>query len=159
MLWPSWRRPLVHVVTGTALALVLLWTSGSGVVGAMSFVSEKAPVPKITVKPSKNLHNDEKVNIAGKNFPAKTALVIVECNPLVLKDQPAACAEIDVVSVTTGSKGTFPKTSFEVITGTVGNRKCGTTTKNLTCYIFVSEPSTTSAVAADAAMTFVNPKS
>ncbi len=59
--------------------------------------------------------------------------------------------------VNTGLKGTFPKTSFRVITGKVGDGSCGTTTKNLTCYIFVSEPSVTSTVDAHAAIKFAKP--
>jgi len=61
--------------------------------------------------------------------------------------------------VKTGSKGTFPKTAFQVIAGTVGNGSCGTTKKNLTCYVFVSVPSVTSTVEAHATISFAAPKS
>jgi hypothetical protein len=64
-----------------------------------------------------------------------------------------------LVFVTTSSKGTFPKTSFKVINGKVGNGTCGTKATNLTCYIFVSKPSVTSTVDARSAIKFAKPKS
>jgi hypothetical protein len=46
-----------------------------------------------------------------------------------------------------------------VIRGTVGNGACGTTSKNLTCYIFVSKPTSKSKIVAHASITFTKPKS
>jgi hypothetical protein len=146
-------------VTGAALVFTLVATTAIGGAGASLLVLRKAPAPSITVTPSKDLHKGQKVEITGSNFPHKTELGIVECNPRVLKDNPAACATTHLVSVKTGSKGTFSKTSFRVITGTVGNGSCGTTKKNLTCYIFVWEPNVTSTVDAYAAIQFAKPKS
>ena len=144
-------------MTAVFLGLALVGTTAIGVAGASSRVARKAPAPSITVTPAKGLHKNQKVEITGKNFPPKTGLVIVECNPLVLKNNPSACAVAHLGSTTTGSTGTFPKTSFAVIAGTVGNGSCGTTAKNLTCYIFVSKPSVTSTVEADSAITFAKP--
>jgi hypothetical protein len=146
-------------MTGAALIGALAGTTAVGGAGASSLAPRKAPAPSITVTPSTNLHKNQKVEITGKNFPHKTLLVIVECNPRVLKNSSAACAATHLVFVTTGSKGTFPKTSFKVINGKVGNGSCGTKTTNLTCYIFVSEPSVTSKVDARAAIKFAKPKS
>ena len=109
--------------------------------------------------PTNDLHKGQKVEITGKNFPHKTKLGIVESTPRVLKDDPAACATTHLVPVTTGSTGSFSKTPFLLITGTVGDGSCGTTKKNLTCYIFVWEPSVPSTVDAYAAITFAKPKS
>lgn len=116
-----------------------------------------APSPSVTVTPSTGLRNEQKISVSGKSFPKKTALVIVECSSGVLKGQSAACDAAHLVSVTTGADGTFTKTSFEVLTGTIGNGKCGTTTKNLTCYIFVSEPTTKTTAESDATITFARP--
>jgi hypothetical protein len=155
------RRPLLGLMTGAALGLALLGTTATSVAGASLLVPRKAPAPSITVTPSKNLHKNEKVEVTGKNFPHKTSLVIVECNPKVLKNNSAACDSgiSHLVFVTTSSKGTFPKTAFKVVTGKVGNGSCGTKANNLTCYLFVSKPTTTSTVDADAAIKFARPKS
>ena len=154
-------RPLLRLVTGAALGLVLVGMTATGVASASLLVPRKAPAPSITVTPSKNLRKNQKVEITGKNFPHKTSLVIVECNPKVLKNNSAACdsALAHLVFVTTSSKGTFPKTAFKVVTGKVGNGSCGTKASNLTCYLFVSKPTTTSTVDADAAIKFAKPKS
>ncbi len=152
-------RPLFHFVAGAAVVLALIGTTAIGVAGASLKTPPKAPTPSISVTPSDGLHKGEKVEITGKNFPHKTKLGIVECTPRVLKDDPAACATTHVVSVTTGSTGSFSKTSFQVLTGAVGDGSCGTTTKNSTCYIYVWEPSVPSTVDADAAILFAKPKS
>ena len=152
-------RPLLHLVTSAALLFTLVGTTAIGVAGATLLVPRKAPTPSITVMPSNDLRKGQRVEITGKNFPHKAKLGIVECNPRVLKDDPAACATTHLVPVKTGSTGTFSKTSFQVITGTVGDGSCGTMKKNLTCYIFVWEPSVTSTVDADAAIMFAKPKS
>ena len=151
------RRPPVHLVAGGALALAFVGTTAIAVAGASLLVPRRAPAPIITVTPSVGLHRSQKVEITGKNFPHKTALVIVECNPHVLRNDSAASASTHLVFVNTGLKGTFPKTSFRVITGKVGDGSCGTTTKNLTCYIFVSEPSVTSTVDTHTAIKFAKP--
>jgi len=153
------RRRVFHLVTGGTLVFALAGPAAISVAGASSVAPRKAPAPSITVTPSKGLRRNQKVEVTGKNFPHKTQLVIVECNPGVLKDESTACATSRLVFVKTGAKGTFPKTSFQVIAGTVGKGSCGTTTKNLTCYIFVSEPTVTSTVDADAVIRFAKPKS
>ncbi len=151
-------RPLLGFVTSAAVVFTLVGTTTIGVAGALT-APRKAPTPSITVVPSSDLHKGQKVEIIGKNFPHKTKLGIVECTPRVLKDDPAACATTHLVPVTTGSTGSFSKTSFQVITGTVGDGSCGTAKKNLTCYIFVWEPSVPGTVDADAAIVFAKPKS
>ncbi|MGD0983805.1 MAG: neocarzinostatin apoprotein domain-containing protein [Acidimicrobiales bacterium] len=151
-------RPLLHFVTGAAVLVALVGTTTIGVAGASSTAPRKALIPSITVAPANDLHKGQKVEITGKNFPHKTKLGIAECTPRVLKDDPAACATTHVVSVTTGATGSFSKTSFQVITGTVGDGSCGTTKKNLTCYIYVWEPSVPNPVDADAAILFAKPK-
>jgi hypothetical protein len=146
-------------MTSAVLVFTLASTTAIGVAGASLLMPSKAPTPSITVTPSTKLHKSQRVTITGKNFPHKAKLAIVECTPRVLKDDPAACATTHLLPVTTGSTGTFPKTSFQVITGTVGDGSCGTTEKNLTCYIYVWEPSVTSTVDANAAIVFAKPKS
>jgi len=152
-------RPLLHLVTSAAVVFAFVGTTAIGVAGASLTVSRKALTPSITVTPSNGLHKGQKVEITGKNFPHKAKLGILGCTPRVLKDDPAACATTHLVSVKTSSTGTLSKTSFQVITGTVGDGSCGTTKKNLTCYIFVWEPSVTVTVDADAAIMFAKPKS
>src|SRR5271166_829219 len=147
------RSPL-HLAVGASLVFVMLGATAIGTSGASLLAPRKAPAPSIAVTPSSNLHKNEKVEITGKNFPHKTSLVIVECNPRVLKNNSAACDSSHLAFVQTGSAGTFPKTSFSVLNGKVGNGSCGSTTRNLTCYIFVSEPSVNSKVDADAAIKF-----
>jgi hypothetical protein len=146
-------------VAGALLALTLVGTTAIGVASGSLLVSGKAQAPSITVTPSKDLHKGQKVEITGKYFPHKTTLGIVECTPRVLLDSPAACATTHLVSVKTGFWGAFSRTSFQVITGAVGNGSCGTTKNNLTCYIYVWEPSVTSTVAAYAAIEFAKPRS
>ena len=152
-------RPVLRFVTSAAVVFTFVGTTTAGVAGASFTAPHTAPTPSITVVPSSDLHKSQKVEITGKNFPHKTKLGIVECTPRVLKDDPAACATTHLLSVTTGSTGSFSKTSFQVITGTVGDGSCGTTKKNLTCYIFVWEPSVPGTVDADAAIVFAKPKS
>ncbi len=155
---PRLVRPLLCSVTSAAVVFTLVGATTIGIAGASLTSPRKTPTPSITVVPSKGLHKGQKVVITGKNFPHKIKLGIVECTPRVLKDDPAACATTHVVSVTTGPTGSFSKASFQVITGSVGDGSCGTTQKNLTCYIFVWEPSVPSTVDADAAIVFVKPK-
>lgn len=153
------RRVLRHVSL-SALGLLLAGL----IVAGLAEASSATPRASITVSPSVNLHNHQKVSITGIHFANETPLVIVECNPGVLKGQSAACDSKHVRSATAGPTGTFPKTSFAVLTGTIGNGKCGTTAQNLTCYIFVSAPNARASGAprtaeADAVITFVKPKS
>jgi hypothetical protein len=147
------RHAIAVVATCALVGGVLLVEGASATVP-----KSRTPTPRIVVKPSTGLHNNQSVRITGVNFPKKTGLVIVECNGGALKGQSNACDPLHVTFVTTGSKGTFGATAFKVRTGTIGNGKCGTTSRNLKCYLIASEPSPKSTVSADQAITFAKPK-
>ena len=127
-------RPLLHLVTSATVVFAFVGTTAIGVASPSLTVSRKALTPSITVKPSNGLHKGQKVESLGRTFHTRQSSAFSNA-PHGVKDDPAACATTHLVYVKTSSTGTLSKTSFQVITGTVGDGSCRTTKKNLTCYI------------------------
>jgi hypothetical protein len=89
-----------------------------------------AAKPKITVTPSTNLRNKEKVSVAGDGFKPGDTVFIVEC--LAKAKGEANCAVNGIPTAITITKtGLLPRQSFVVTEGRVGNGLCGTTKANL----------------------------
>jgi hypothetical protein len=114
-------RKAVHFALVATLG-VALWSELS-IVGASA-----AGGPKLTVIPSTNLHNGEKVKVSGTGFKRGDAVYIVEC--LVTAKGESNCNILNTVPATVSKTGTLPKSTFKVTTGKIGNGKCGTTATN-----------------------------
>jgi hypothetical protein len=117
-----WSRNVVRLTLCATLALAL--SGGLGVAAASA-----AGGPKLTVTPSTNLHNGEKVEVSGTGFKAGDSVFIVEC--LFKAKGESNCNILNTVPATVSKSGTLPKSSFKVSTGKIGNGKCGTTAANL----------------------------
>ncbi len=117
-----WSRNVVHAALCAALAVTL--SSGLGV-----GVASAAGGPKLTVTPSTNLHNGEKVKVSGTGFKAGDSVFIVEC--LVSAKGESNCNILNTVPATVSKTGSLPKSTFKVTTGKIGNGKCGTTVGNV----------------------------
>ena len=115
-------RNVVRLALGAALAVTL--SSGLGVAAASA-----AGGPKLTVTPSTNLHNGEKVTVSGSGFKKGDSVYIVEC--LVSAKGESNCNILNTVPATISKTGALPKSTFKVSTGKIGNGKCGTTASNL----------------------------
>lgn len=107
----------VLAITGLSSGLVSL-TSASG-----------AAVPKVVVTPSTKLHSGESVKVTGSGFKPGDSVYVVEC--LFSAKGAAGCNTLGAIPKTISATGRLPKTTFKVITGKIGNGKCGTKTSNL----------------------------
>lgn len=116
-----WSRNVVRAALCATLAVSL--SSGLGVA-----VASAKGGPKLTVTPSTNLHNGEKVKVSGTGFKAGDSVYIVEC--LVTAKGESNCNILNTVPATVSKTGTLPKSTFKVTTGKIGNGKCGTTAAN-----------------------------
>jgi hypothetical protein len=113
-----------------ALSVAVLGISGLslGVVGITS--ASAAATPKIVVSPSTNLHNNEKVIIAGTGFKPGDTVFVVEC--LIKAKGESNCAVNGIPPAITITKtGVLPRHTFTVVEGKIGNGSCGTTKANL----------------------------
>jgi hypothetical protein len=111
-----------------ALAAVLgtgIVTSGLINVGGAS----AAATPKLVVTPSTGLKNHSTVTVSGTGFKAKDQVYITECQANAKGE--SGCDIDTATPVTITSAGILPKTKFKVVTGTIGNGKCGTAASNL----------------------------
>jgi hypothetical protein len=117
-----WSRKVVHVTLCAALGVAL--SSGLGLA-----VASAAAGPKLTVTPSTNLHNGEKVTVSGTGFKSGDSVFIVEC--LVSAKGESNCNILNTVPATISKKGALAKSTFKVSTGKIGNGKCGTAAANL----------------------------
>jgi hypothetical protein len=143
------HRSLVGII-GFAALFVL---APSAVWPAAPSTAAKRRPPVITIKPATNLHNRQKVKVAGSHFPRKYSLVVIECNPKVQTNDPGACDTATLRSITTNRRGSFSM-RFKVVTGKVGDGRCGTSRKTDRCYVYVSQPSLSSSVHADKTIRF-----
>lgn len=96
--------------------------------------------PKGKAKPNKNLVNNSTVMVSAKGFPANDSLVIVECNSNAKTSDQNACDTSVIVGAVANAKGVVAATPYTFRTGTIGD---GTCNANQTCYIVVTEPSST----------------
>jgi hypothetical protein len=115
-------RNVVHFTLCAVLAVAL--SSGLGLA-----VASAAGGPKLTVTPSTNLHNGEKVEVSGSGFKAGDSVYIVEC--LITAKGESNCNILNTVPATISKSGALAKSTFKVSTGKIGNGKCGTATANL----------------------------
>jgi hypothetical protein len=85
--------------------------------------------PKLVVTPFTGLRNHTTVTVSGTGFKPRDTVYITECQ--VSAKGEAGCDIFTAVPVKISARGVMPKTKFKVVTGTVGNGKCGTTATNL----------------------------
>jgi Neocarzinostatin family len=116
-----WSRNVARVALCATLGFAL--SSGLDAIAASA-----ASNPKLTVTPSTNLHNGEKVKVSGTGFKPGDAVYIVEC--LVTAKGESNCNILNTVPATISKTGTLAKSTFKVSTGKIGNGKCGTTAAN-----------------------------
>ena len=115
----------IRVVTVAALLSTGILTSG--LINAAG--AGAAAKPKLVVTPFKGLTNKKFVFVSGTGFKPKDSVYITECQANA-KGQ-AGCDIFTAVPVTITAKGLLPRTKFKVLTGKIGNGKCGTAVSNL----------------------------
>jgi hypothetical protein len=115
-------RNVVRVALGATLAVAL--SSGLSVAAASA-----AGGPKLSVTPSTNLHNGEKVKVSGTGFKPGDSVYIVEC--LASAKGESNCNILNTVPATISKTGALAKSTFKVSTGKIGNGKCGTAASNV----------------------------
>lgn len=108
-------------------ALLSTGTLTSGLINATS--ASAVTTPKLVVTPSTGLRNHTIVTVSGTGFKHRDTVYITECQ--VSAKGEAGCDIFTAVPVKISARGVLPKTKFKVVTGTVGNGKCGTTATNL----------------------------
>jgi hypothetical protein len=112
------------------LRFALCATLGVALSSGLGFaVASAAGGPKLTVTPSTNLHNGEKVKVSGTGFKPGDSVYIVEC--LITAKGESNCNILNTVPATISKTGALAKSTFKVSTGKIGNGKCGTTAANL----------------------------
>jgi hypothetical protein len=99
----------------------------SGLVSAV--VAGAAATPKLVVTPSTGLTNHKIVTVSGTGFKPKDNVYITECQANAKGE--AGCDIFTALPAKISAKGVLAKTKFKLVTGTVGNGKCGTATSNL----------------------------
>ncbi len=111
----------------TAAAVAVLST---GILsGGLATVAGAKSVPKLVVTPSTGLTNGKSVTVKGTGFKPKDQLYITEC--LRTAKDATGCDTATAFPVTASAKGVLPATKFKLITGVIGNGKCGTKSTNL----------------------------
>jgi hypothetical protein len=115
-------RNVVRVALCATLAVAL--SSGLSVAAASA-----AGGPKLSVTPSTNLHNGEKVKVSGTGFKPGDSVYIVEC--LASAKGESNCNILNTVPATISKTGALAKSTFKVSTGKIGNGKCGTAASNV----------------------------
>ena len=99
----------------------------SGLVSAVG--AGAAATPKLVVTPSTGLTNHKIVTVSGTGFKPKDNVYITECQANAKGE--AGCDIFTALPAKISAKGVLAKTKFKLVTGTVGNGKCGTVTSNL----------------------------
>src|ERR1035441_10508655 len=102
-----------------ALSIAVLGITGlsSGLVSVAG--ASGASGPKLVVAPSTNLRNGETVHVSGSGFKAGDTVYIVEC--LVKAKGQSGCKVSGIPPYATiTTTGLLPRTTFKVVTGTVG---------------------------------------
>ena len=116
----------IRVVAVAALLSTGILTSGLINVGGASAAAAK---PKLVVTPSTGLTNHKTVTVSGTGFKPKDNVYITECQATAKGE--AGCDIFTALPAKISSKGVLAKTKFKVVTGKIGNGKCGTTAANL----------------------------
>lgn len=117
------KTVVVRALGAVAAGSMLL---GAGVVGAASASAAKGP--KVVVSPWNGLKNHQMVKVSGSGFKAHDTVFIVEC--LTSATGGSQCNTLGATPVTISAKGILAPTKFKVLTGKIGNGKCGTTLAN-----------------------------
>ena len=120
---------MISIRTLRVLAVAALLSTGILTSGLINITSASAATPKLLVKPSTGLRNHSTVYVSGTGFKARDTVYITECQ--VSAKGEAGCDIFTAVPVKISARGVLPRTKFKVVTGTVGNGKCGTTAMNL----------------------------
>lgn len=137
---------MVGLLVGGSAVLSLTTIMGGAVSAGASGISLK-------VSPAKGLRNDQVVKVSGSGLPLVTngkenSFFVDECNAAVTGQLSLAdeshCAVSVAKALKVSQKGAF-KTTFKVVTGTVGDGACGVT-GHLTCVIGVGDTSGQGAV-------------
>jgi hypothetical protein len=113
------------VVAVAAVLSTGILTSGLVNVGGAGAVTK----PKLVVTPSTGLTNHKTVTVSGTGFKPKDNVYITECQATAKGE--AGCDIFTALPVKISATGVLAKTKFKVVTGTVGNGKCGTAVANL----------------------------
>jgi hypothetical protein len=144
------RFPRFRALAATSVVVATL------VAGASVGVANATTRPTLKVAPATKLKTGEAVKVSGRGFTPHDQVYIVEC--LVTATSESGCDIATTVGpITINAKGVLAKTTFHVVTGTVGTGTCGTTTANLRgCAISVGNA--TGGDAMIAPITFKAPK-
>jgi hypothetical protein len=130
------RRFMTSIAIG-ALAL--------GGLASLGVASASAAGPAITVTPNTALTAGQTVSVVGTGYTPGLTLFAIEC--LATAASITGCDTASATPVTESATGTFTQ-AFVVVTGTVGNGTCGTTSTDLTCIIEVADQAQTNTAAA-----------
>lgn len=121
---------VISTRTIRTLAVAALLSTGIVASGLINVTGATAATkPKLVVTPSTGLTNKKYVFVSGTGFKPKDSVYITECQANAKGE--AGCDIDTALPVTITAKGVLPKTKFQVITGTIGNGKCGTAASNL----------------------------
>jgi hypothetical protein len=120
---------VVSIRTIRAITVAALLSTGILTSGLINVTGASAATPKLVVTPSTGLTNHKTVTVSGTGFKPKDTVYITECQ--VSAKGEAGCDIFLATPVKISAKGVLAKTKFKVVTGTVGNGKCGTTASNL----------------------------
>ena len=112
------------------VATAALLSTGILTSGLINVTSANAvTTPKLVVTPFTGLRNHTIVTVSGTGFKPRDTVYITECQ--VSAKGEAGCDIFTATPVKISARGVMPKTKFKVVTGTVGNGKCGTNATNL----------------------------
>lgn len=112
---------------GAVAALLSTGILTSGLVNVSG--ASAAAKPKLVVTPSARLTNKKFVLVSGTGFKPKDTVYVVECQATTKGEN--GCDINTALPVTISAKGVLPKTKFKVLTGKIGNDRCGTAASNL----------------------------
>ena len=121
---------MISTRTIRVVAVAAMLSTGiltSGLVSAVG--AGAAAIPKLVVTPSTGLTNHKIVTVSGTGFKPKDNVYITECQANAKGE--AGCDIFTALPAKISAKGVLAKTKFKLVTGTVGNGKCGTATSNL----------------------------
>lgn len=79
---------------------------------------------KVKATPSTNLHSGQRVTVTGSGFTPGDHVYVIEC--LRTATGQKGCDVATLKAVTVSSSGRLPSTAFKVVTGKIGNGRCGT---------------------------------
>jgi hypothetical protein len=126
----------------TSIAIGALALGGLASLGA---ATASAAGPAITVTPFTALTAGQTVSVVGTGYTPGLTLYAIEC--LATATSITGCDTASATLVTESATGTFTQ-AFVVVTGTVGNGTCGTTSSDLTCIVEVADQAQTNSAAA-----------